>query len=67
MPRPSSPTPASDHGQFARDQLADALVAQGAAWKNAADSVRCGGYSNIWIKAGLAAIERNARQVQEDD
>lgn len=39
-----------------REIYAEALEAQGPAWKRAADNVRAG-YTNVWIEAGLKAVD----------
>lgn len=40
----------------ARDRYADAIEAQGPAWRNCAASIRAG-FSNMWIEAALRAID----------
>lgn len=59
------PTPALQ--SRARDLLADAIAAQGAGYRNAADSVRAGGYANFWTVAALAAIETALRTGTEPE
>lgn len=41
---------------LAREALADAIADQGSAWANTAESVRAG-FTNVWIKPALDAIE----------
>ncbi len=52
--------------QRARHELADALASRGSAYRNAADSIR-GGFSNMWIEAGLVAIEAAHRSPPQED
>lgn len=48
-----------------REIYAQALEAQGPAWKRTADSVRAG-YANIWIEAAFKAIDAAHRLGAED-
>jgi hypothetical protein len=57
-------TPEPFISQRSRDLYATELASRG--YPMAADSVRTGGYGNIWTVAALAAIERASR-VQPDD
>jgi hypothetical protein len=50
----------------ARDLLADQVEANGPAYRNAADSIRAG-WSNIWVQAGLAAIEGVLGRLPDED
>lgn len=50
----------------AKELLAEAVEGQGPSWRNAANSIRAGGYANAWITAGLVAIEK-ALRVERDD
>ncbi|MEO7681789.1 MAG: hypothetical protein ABIS14_14060 [Sphingomonas sp.] len=50
----------------ARNLLADAVLAQGTGYRNAADSIRAGSYGNIWTIAAEAAIAK-ALQIGPDD
>lgn len=58
--------PTSALSRRARALYADAIDAQGPRWRNTADSIRCGGYGNIWSEAALSAIER-ALRINPDD
>lgn len=59
--------PTSSIARQARELYADAIDAQGPRWRNTADSIRCGGYGNIWSEAALSAIERALRINPDDD
>lgn len=53
----------------ARNLFADALLARGREWRNAADSVRAG-FENAWIAAGvdaLVAVLLNSPDVDDED
>jgi len=50
----------------ARRLLADAVAAKGSAWRNAADSIRSGGYANAWIDAALVAIDAALKEGPDD-
>lgn len=50
----------------AREALADAIEAQGDAWKNSASLVR-GGFSNIWIAPALVALSAVIAQLPEGE
>lgn len=49
----------------ARELYATKVAARGPAWRNAAESIRSG-FSNVWIEAGIAAIESLLRRLGED-
>jgi hypothetical protein len=49
----------------ARELYAKALEANGAGWKNAANSIRAG-HGNLWVQAGIAALERVLRTVPDE-
>ncbi len=53
-------------GDSARDALADAVAAQGPAWRNAAENIRAG-FENVWITPALAVITRLIEQVGDPD
>jgi len=53
--------------QQARHMFADAVQAQGPAWRNAADSIRAGNYGNAWTVAAIGAIEKALRTGADDD
>jgi len=62
------PPPAPEIVREARGRFADALVAVGGpAYARSADSIRSGGYANVWIAAGLAAIEKALREGPADE
>jgi hypothetical protein len=53
----------------ARDLYAAAIDAQGTAWANTAHNIRAG-FENIWITAGLKAIDqalRSGPQAADDE
>jgi hypothetical protein len=50
----------------ARRAFADGVETLGPGWKITAHSVRAG-YENLWIRAGIAALERVLRLVPDDD
>lgn len=49
----------------AREAYAQAIEAQGPGWANSANSIRAG-YSNVWIAAGIAAVEGVLRLVPDE-
>lgn len=49
----------------AREEFAQSIEAQGPSWANTADSIRAG-YANVWITAGIAALERVLRLVPDE-
>lgn len=49
----------------AREAFAKGVEAQGTAWTNTANSIRAG-YSNVWIAAGIAALEAVLRLVPDE-
>ncbi len=51
--------------QQARELFAQAVEANGPAWKNTANSIRAG-YENMWVQAGIAAIEGVLRLVPDE-
>jgi len=51
----------------ARHALADAIDAQGPAWRNSALSLRGGAWGNVWTEIALLALERTARHPLETD
>lgn len=46
----------------ARQLLAEGIRAQGPGYANAADTIRDGAFSNIWIAGAVTAIERLLEQ-----
>lgn len=49
----------------ARELYAKSLEANGPAWKNAANNIRAG-HGNLWVQAGIAALERVLRLVPDE-
>jgi hypothetical protein len=49
----------------ARQIYAEAIAADGPGWANTANNIRAG-YENIWIKAGIRAVENTLRGVHDD-
>lgn len=51
----------------ARALLADELAAMGPSYRNAADSIRTGGYGNMWTAAAERALGKLLRTIPNDD